>query len=170
MSSIAPARRLFALSIVARLPLAMLGIGLLVHAHHLTGSLAAAGATTGAYALGLAAGGPLLGRLADRRGQTAVLLASATAEAALLALAGALEVGVPAASLVALAAAIGACTPPVGACVRTLLPCLLADEGSLRAAYAVDASVVEITWVAGPPMILAAGAVLSTGAARSPPG
>jgi hypothetical protein len=165
IASAPAARRLFAMSIVARLPLAMLGIGLLVHAQQLTGSLAAAGASTGAYALGLAAGGPLLGRLADRRGQTAVLIASAAAEAALLALAGALPAGISAAELVALAAAIGACTPPVGACVRTLLPDLLADEGSLRAAYAVDASVVEITWVVGPPIVLAAGAALSTGAA-----
>jgi hypothetical protein len=168
MSSIvsAPAaRRLFAISIAARLPLAMLGIGLLVHAHQLTGSLVAAGASTGAYALGLAAGGPLLGRLADRRGQTGVLLASAAAEAALLALTGAVPAGISAPALVALAAAIGACTPPVGACVRTLLPDLLGDAASVRAAYAVDASVVEITWVAGPPVILATGAALSTGAA-----
>jgi MFS family permease len=168
MSSIAAnpaARRLFAVSVVARLPLAMLGIGLLVHAQHLTGSLASAGAATGAYALGLAAGGPVLGRLADRRGQTVVLPASATAEAVLLASAGALPVGVAAPVLVVLAAAIGACTPPVGACVRTLLPDLLGDADSVRAAYAVDASVVEITWVAGPPMILGAGAALSTGAA-----
>ena len=38
-------------SIVARLPLAMLSIGLLVHAEHLTGSFAAAGRVTGAYAV-----------------------------------------------------------------------------------------------------------------------
>ena len=168
MSSIASnpaAGRLFAISIVARMPLAMLGIGLLVHAERLTGSLAAAGAATGAYALGLAAGGPVLGRLADRRGQTLVLLAGAAAEAVLLVLAGAVPVGVAAPVLVAVAAAIGACTPPLGACVRTLLPDLIGDEDAVRAASAVDASVVEITWVAGPPMILAAGAALSTGAA-----
>src|ERR671934_3168130 len=98
MSSIASApagRRLFAISIVARLPLAMLGIGLLVHAQHLTGSLVAAGSVSGAYALGLAAGGPLLERVADRRGQTRVLLASAVAEAALLGSAGAMPAAVP---------------------------------------------------------------------------
>src|SRR3954469_22566167 len=103
MSSIAStpaARRLFAISVVARLPLAMLGIGLLVHAQQLTGSLVAAGSATGAYALGLAAGGPLLGRLADRRGQTGVLLASAAAEAVLLAATGALPAGAPAPALV----------------------------------------------------------------------
>ena len=56
------ARRLFVISIVARLPLTMLSIGLLVHAQHLTGSFAAAGAVSGAYAVALGVGGPLLGR------------------------------------------------------------------------------------------------------------
>ena len=61
------ARWLFAVSILARLPLAMLSIALLVHAEHLTGSFAAAGAVAGIYAAALGVGGPLLGTLADRR-------------------------------------------------------------------------------------------------------
>ena len=64
-------------SVVARLPMAMLSIGLLVHTEHLTGSFAAAGIVAGAFALSLGVGGPLLGRLVDRRGQTTVLLAGA---------------------------------------------------------------------------------------------
>jgi MFS family permease len=55
-------------SVVARLPLAMFSIALLVHARHLTGSFAAAGLVTGAYAGAVGVGGPLLGRLVDRRG------------------------------------------------------------------------------------------------------
>src|SRR5436190_475010 len=46
------ARRLLVISVVARLPLTTLSIGLLVHARHLTGSFAAAG---GAYAVEAAA-------------------------------------------------------------------------------------------------------------------
>ena len=53
----------------------MLSIGLLVHAQHLTGSFAAAGVVTGVYAIALGVGGPLLGQLVDRRGQTLVLVA-----------------------------------------------------------------------------------------------
>src|SRR4051812_50219057 len=71
------APRLFAISIAARLPLAMLSIALLVHAEHLTGSFAQAGVVTGAYAVALGVGGPLLGQLVDRRGQTLPLLAGA---------------------------------------------------------------------------------------------
>jgi MFS family permease len=167
MQSIASAPRalrLLAISVIARLPLAMFSIGLLVHAQHLTGSFAAAGVVTGAYAMALGVGGPLLGQLVDRRGQTSVLLTSASVSAALLGAVAALPAGAPPAVLVALAAAIGLATPPLGACVRALLPDLLGDPGALRAAYAAEASAVELTWIAGPPLALALGALWSTGA------
>jgi len=83
------------LSLIARLPVTMLSIGLLVHAQRLTGSFALAGLVTGAYALALGAGGPLLARLVDRRGQTSVLLVSATVSAALLLVLALLPVGAP---------------------------------------------------------------------------
>ena len=133
------ALRLFATSIVARLPLAMFSIGLLVHARQLTGSFAAAGLVTGAYAIAVGAGGPLLGRLVDRRGQTSVLLTSAAAAALLLAVTAALPSGAPVPLLVALAAGIGLATPPLGACIRTLVPDLLADADAARAAPAREA-------------------------------
>ena len=63
----------------------MFGIAMLVHAEHLTGSYAAAGIVAGAYAVAIGVGGPLLGRLVDRRGQAPVLVASAAAAAAALA-------------------------------------------------------------------------------------
>ena len=164
------ARRLFAISIVARLPLAMLSIGLLVHAERLTGSFAAAGLVTGVYAIALGVGGPLLGRLVDRRGQTAVLLASACVAAALLSAIAMLPAGAPLPVLIALAGGIGLATPPLGACLRTLLPALLPDPRAVRAAFAVEASAVELTWVSGPPLALGLGALWSTGAALAAAG
>ncbi|MGA2009859.1 MAG: MFS transporter [Solirubrobacteraceae bacterium] len=168
MNSIASAtgaRRLLTTSIVARLPPAMLTIGLLVHTQHLTGSFAAAGVVTGAYAIALAVGGPLLGRLVDRRGPTSVLLASASVGATLLVMIALLPAGVPTIVLVALAAGIGLATPPVGACLRTQLPALAPDPGAVRAAYALEASVLELTYIFGPPLALGIGALWSTGAA-----
>ena len=76
-----------------------------------------------------------------------------------------LPAGAPLAVLVALAAGIGLATPPVGACLRTQLPALLPDPGAVRSAYAFEASVVELTWIAGPPLALCIGALWSTGAA-----
>jgi predicted MFS family arabinose efflux permease len=165
IASSAGARRLFATSIVARLAPEMLSIGILVHTRHLTGSFAAAGLVTGVYAIALGVGGPLLGRLVDRRGQTATLLVSASVAATLLAAIAVLSPGAPLVVLVALAAGIGLATPPVGACLRTQLPTLLSDPGAVRAAYALEASVIELTYIAGPPLALCVGALWSTGAA-----
>jgi MFS family permease len=159
------ARRLFATSIIARLPPAMLSMGLLVHTQRLSGSFAAAGAVTGVYAVALGVGGPLLGKLVDRRGQTSVLLASASVAATLLVAIALMPAGAPLAGLIALAAGIGLATPPVGACLRTQLPALLPDPSTVRAAYALEASVVELTFVFGPPLALCIGALWSTGAA-----
>ena len=159
------ALRLFALSFVARVPLTMLSIALLVHAQHLTGSFAAAGIVAGAYAVAVGVGGPVLGQLVDRRGQTATLLGSAAASAGLLGAVAVLPAGAPFVALVGLAAAIGLATPPLGACLRTLLPGLLPDAGAVRAAYAVEATASELTWVSGPPLALGLGALWSTGGA-----
>ena len=173
MSAIASAPgalRVFVISIVARLPLTMLSIGLLVHARHLTGSFAAAGVVTGAYGVSLGVGGPLLGKLVDRRGQTAVVVASAGVAAPLLGAVAVMPVGTSPAVLVALACGIGLAEPPLGACVRTLLPGLLGDADAARAAYAADASASELTWIAGPPLALGLGAAWSTGAALAAAG
>jgi MFS transporter len=159
------ALRILAISIIARLPLAMLGIALLVHVVHLTGSYAAAGIVSGANAVALGVGGPLLGKLVDRRGQTAVLILGGCVSGTLLGAMASLPVGAPLPLLVALAVAIGLTVPPLGACVRALLPLLVPDPSAAPAVYAVETSAVEFTWVVGPPLALGLAAVLSTGVA-----
>jgi MFS family permease len=166
MRSIVPspgARRLLVTSILARLaPEGMLSIGLLVHAQQLTGSFAAAGAVTGAFAIALGVGGPPLGRLVDRRGQTTVLLVSASIAAPLLLAIALLPAGAPLAVLLALAAGAGLSIPPVGACLRTQLPALLPSSTAVSKAYALEASLVELTYIFGPPLALGIAALWST--------
>jgi predicted MFS family arabinose efflux permease len=159
------ALRLLSTSVAARVPLAMLSIALLVHAQHLTGSFAAAGIVMAAYAGAIGVGGPLLGRLVDRCGQTAVLAASTSASSGLLVALALLPAGTRIAIPAALAAALGLATPPVAACLRTLLPDVLPDPASVRTAFAIEASASELTWVSGPPLALGVGALWSTGAA-----
>jgi predicted MFS family arabinose efflux permease len=155
----------FVASILARLPLAMLTIGMLVHVKHVTGSFAAAGLVSGTLAVAQGAGGPALGRLVDRRGQTAVLLAGALVTGAGLLATAALPADAPLTALIALATVIGLATPPVGPCMRALLPGMAEDAEAQRGAYAIDSAAVELTWVSGPPLVLLAGTLLSTGAA-----
>ena len=161
----ASGRALIASSIVARLPLAMFSIALLVHAQRLTGSFAVAGAASGAYAISGAVSAPVLGRLVDRCGQTKVLVSGATVTAVALVVTGVLPVTTPPAVLVALAAAAGMATPPLGACVRTLLPAIVGEPARLPALFAFESTALEITFVLGPPLALGLGAVWSTGAA-----
>src|SRR4051794_20963903 len=163
------ANRLFALSIVARVPVAMLSIGLLVHTQQASGSYAAAGLVAGALALAQGLGGPLLGRAVDRRGQTLVLVASALVCAGALVVSAALPGAAPVALRVVLALAAGAALPPVGACLRTLLA-VLVDKEDVRGAYATDAAASELCWIGGPPIVLALGAAVSTGAALAAAG
>jgi MFS family permease len=152
-------------SIVARLPLAMFSIALLVHAQRLTGSFAVAGLVTGAYAVASAASAPLLGGLVDRRGQTSVLVGGASVSAGLLVAIALLPAGAPAALLIALGAATGLATPPLAACVRTLLPAIVPDPSGLPRLFALESTVLELTFVAGPPLALGLGSLWSPGAA-----
>lgn len=115
-------------SLVARLPLAMFSISLLIrislliHVHRVTGSFAVAGAASGAYVIGRGLTSPLLGRLVDRHGQTAVLIACATASAILLVAVALLPASAPNPLVVVLSATIGTVSPPLAACVRALIP------------------------------------------------
>ncbi len=156
---------LFASSILARLPLAMFSIGLLVHAQRLTGSFAVAGLVTGAYALFGAVSSPILGRLVDRCGQTTVLVSGATVTALLLVTIGLLPATTSPSILVALSAACGAATPPLAACLRTMLPGLVLDPKGLPALYALESTVLELTFIFGPPLALGLGVLWSPGGA-----
>ncbi len=166
----ASGRALIASSIAARLPLAMFSIALLVHAQQLTGSFAVAGVVSGAYAISGAVSAPVLGRLVDRCGQTRVLLSGATLAALALVITGMLPVGAPAAVQVALAVGAGMTTPPLGACMRTLLPAIVSEPDRLPALFAFESTALEITFVLGPPLALGVGAVWSTGAALASAG
>ncbi|MGI8572644.1 MAG: MFS transporter [Solirubrobacteraceae bacterium] len=152
-------------SILARLPLAMFSIALLVHAQRLTGSFAVAGVVSGAYAISCALSAPLLGRLVDRCGQTAVLVSGATITGLVLVTTGMLPSSTPRLLLIALAAVIGLSTPPLAACVRTLLPAIANDPSGLPALFAFESTVLEVTFIFGPPLALGLGALWSTGAA-----
>lgn len=165
MLSAPGAAPLLATSILARLPLAMFSIALLVHAQHLTGSFAVAGVVSAAYAIAGAVSGPVLGRLVDHGGQTRVLVSGATIMALVLVIIGALPRGASPLLLVGLAGCSGLATPPLEACVRTLLPAIVAEPSGLPALFAFESTVLELTFVFGPPLALGLGLLWSTGAA-----
>jgi MFS family permease len=151
------ARRLLAGSLLARTPLGMSSLAILLLVRERSGSFAAAGAAVGGFSLASAAMAPVQGTLVDRLGQTRILVPSALGQAALLtALVGAAEAGARGPVLVALAIAAGALVPPFSACTRALWR-VVAGDGPLReSAYAVDAISQELIWIAGPLVVAAA--------------
>jgi MFS family permease len=145
-------------SVIARLPMGMASLAIVLLVRERTGSFAAAGAAVGAFALAGAATTPLLGTLVDRAGLRRVLVPSATAQALLLgALVAAALADAAAPVLVVLAGAAGACLPPLSACLRVLWPVIAPDPDRREAAYSLDAVSQELIWTTGP--IVVAGVV-----------
>ena len=176
----------FAAAVLARLPVSMAPLGMVLLVEHVRGSYASAGLVTGAYAVGTAVGSPVWGRAIDRFGQARVIVPAVLASGALLAALALSAVGgageVP---LLALAAASGATFPPFSAAMRASWRALLPDPAQRRAGYALDASAVEALFVVGPlvlslllvvtppvaPLLITAGLLVGGGLlyAASPP-
>jgi MFS family permease len=153
-------------SVLARMPLGMNSLAILLFMRARTGSFLQAGIAVGAYTLANAAAAPLQGRLLDRLPHRRVLLACALAESSLLiALVLAADAGASSGPLIALACIAGAVMPPVSASVRTLWPLIARGAGALESAYALDATTQEVIWTLGPVSVGACTAILSASAA-----
>lgn len=148
-----------AASVVAGLAIGLpLAVVLMVQGE--TGSFASAGAVTGAFAIASAISGPLRGRLIDVHGQSRTLPSLAIASVScLVALVFATTGRAPLAVLLTLGAVGGAANVPLLPSMRTLWADLVESE-QLETAYAIQAVLVEIFFIAGP---LAAGALIALG-------
>ena len=156
---------LCATSVLARLPVGMGAVALVIFVHDRTDSFGAAGLAAGAFTIGLGATSPLLGRLVDRRGPRPVLIPSALlAAVALVAVVLLAEAGVGTAPLVLASAVAGCSTPPVGGLLRQLWPRLVEPEDLVNG-YVVDSLLIEVFFVAGP---LLTGLLAATVGAASP--
>src|SRR5829696_393655 len=147
-------RRLVLSGMLARLPAGMIGLALLLLVREQGGTYAAAGVVSGGYFVATAVGAPIAGRLVDRRGQARILLTRAVIFPALLlavCLLALLDAPLTAVGLAA--AAAGALTPPVGASLRALWPRIFGDPQLRAAAYALEASLQEITFIVGPLLV-----------------
>jgi MFS family permease len=149
------ARPLVLASLVGRLSFATGPLGLVLFVQHATGSFAQAGAVSAAVALFSGLLAPVRGRLVDRYGQRRCLPPLAAVFAA--SLVGIVAVARPGpagiAATVGLAAAAGAAAPPLGASMRVLWISLVGQGPKLQTAYALDAVLDELLFVAGPLLI-----------------
>ncbi len=148
------ARRLFLWALLARLPVGMVPLALILVVRAEGGSYGAAGAVVGAHFVAGAIGSPVAGRLVDRRGHAHVLRPRAVLyPALLLALCVLSLVDAPIVAFGACAVAAGALMPPVAASLRSLWPRLLPEPSLRAAAYALEASLQEVFFVVGPLLV-----------------
>ena len=155
-------KRLVLSGLLARLPMGMVGLALLLLVRDNGGSYAAAGAVSGAYFVATAIGSPIAGRLVDQRGQTRILLPRALIfPSALLGVCALALLDAPLPAIAICAAAAGALMPPIGASLRSLWPRLFADAERRSTAYALEASLQEIFFVVGPLLVALLTAVAS---------
>jgi MFS family permease len=157
---------LLATGILARLPLSMYALALLLAVQRQTGSLADAGLVSGSAAAGYGVFGPVLGRMTDRYGQARVLRAGALADAmAFAALTAGLHAAAPTGTLVVLAFLAGASLPPVAACQRACWPLVTGGGALLDTAFAVDTMLLDAFLIIGPLLVAAITALASPTAA-----
>ncbi|MFJ4694131.1 MFS transporter [Streptomyces sp. NPDC088766] len=147
----APGSRGFsAAGFLGRMPLSMMGIGVVTMVSQLTGRYGLAGALSATIALSAAAIGPQISRLVDRHGQRKVLRpATLVALAAAAGLLLAAHFAWPDWVLFACAAAIGA-VPSLGAMIRARWAALYRGTPQLHTAYSFESVVDEVCFIFGP--------------------
>lgn len=152
--------------LVARLPVGINGLALVLFLREETGSFSVPGAVAGGMALGIGLGAPAMGRMVDRLGPRfllAVAVANASGVLALVALGSA---GAPTPELVALAALTGALFPPNPSVLRARFPALLRDAPELvQPAYALDSVLLEVSFVVSPLLVAVIVATIAPAAA-----
>ena len=148
----------FLIAFIARLPFAMMVVGVLTVVVSARGSLSLGGLTSAAVGLGTACFGPLLGAAADRFGQRTVLLALAFGNAAMLLLFTAVVYGPAADGFVLLAAlGIGATAPQVAPLSRSRLVTMIGERmpaerraRTVSGTMAYESAADETVFVFGP--------------------
>jgi MFS family permease len=146
------------ISFLGRLPVAMIQFGSVLLVTETSGSLATGGTVACALALGQVTMGPLVGRLADRRGQRPVVLGFSLLNAVAIAVytLGALF-GLPTPTLVVLAVLAGASIPGIGPLARARAVPLVrragGDDRVVNTVLSLESTMDELSFVLGPALV-----------------
>jgi MFS family permease len=158
---------LISATLLARFPIGINALAIILYLQEERGSFAVAGAVAGALAAGSGVGAPVQGRLVDALGQRRVLVPLGIVHAAALGtLVASTEAGAATVLLVLCGFAAGFAIPPTSSVLRSMWPSLLKDRPDLlQAAYALDSVLIELIFIAGPLLTAAIATVLSPQAA-----
>lgn len=138
----------------ARLPISMVGIGIVLLVEASTGSYGLAGALSAVFIVGASAGAPVQARLADRYGQAALLTPTSIVHAvSLTAFIVITAYDGPTWTLVATAALAGLSLPQIGAMVRARWSALPPGTIRLHTTYSLESVFDEVVFVLGPVLV-----------------
>ncbi|WP_233224209.1 MFS transporter [Amycolatopsis sp. BJA-103] len=144
-----------AAGLLARIPVPMMGIGIITMLARTRGDYGLAGLVSAAFTLSMALLGPQVSRLVDRRGQGRILMPvtgiSVLAIGALLLCA---RFGAPDWTLF-VCAVLGGFMPSMAAMVRARWSALYRGSPRLHTAFALESVVDELTFVIGPALSVA---------------
>ena len=151
--------RLFAASLLARLPMGINGLAIVLMVKAETGSFGTAGAAAGALALGTGLCAPLTARLIDAFGARMLLVLAAICSAGLLGVIVLAHTAAPPVALVLVAFVAGGSFPPASSVLRAQYPRLFAGRPELlQGAFALDSVLTESIFTVAP--LLTAGLVV----------
>ncbi|VVO52984.1 hypothetical protein PS870_00400 [Pseudomonas fluorescens] len=141
-------------SSIARLPQAMIGIGIITMLVQQTGLYWLAGSVAGTFTLANALIGPQVSKLVDQRGQSRVLpLVTTFSICMLLALIVAVSMRAPTPLLFILAALAGT-MPSMPAMIRARWTQLFRGKPQLHTAFSLDTVLTELAFIIGPPLAI----------------
>ncbi|MHC8344748.1 MFS transporter [Pseudomonas sp. RT6P73] len=141
-------------SSIARLPQAMIGIGIITMLVQQTGLYWLAGSVAGTFTLANALVGPQVSKLVDLRGQRRVLpVVTAFSIGMLLALIIAVYLRAPGPLLFILAALAGT-MPSMPAMIRARWTQLFRGKPQLHTAFSLDTVLTELAFIIGPPLAI----------------
>lgn len=145
------ARAFSAAGFLARTPLSMTGLGIVLLVSATTGSFGRAGLITAMATLTGAVTAPVWGRLIDRIGQARVLVAAAViCNVSLTLLIVTVQLGSPLPLTLLTAVGVGLGFSSAGSCVRARWSYRLNGDPLLNTAYALEAVVDEVVFIVGP--------------------
>jgi MFS family permease len=158
-----PGTRAFsAAGLLARVPMATVGLGSVLLVEGETGSYTLAGAVSGTLALSFAVASPQWARAMDRVGQGRVLRATAVLYLVLgLAFVAVVLADAPHWTWFVLAALSGASGANVGSVVRTRWAHALPDPAQRQTAFAFESVADEVVFVVAPPLVTFLAALIA---------
>ncbi|MEU3657449.1 MFS transporter [Streptomyces sp. NPDC032161] len=138
--------------VLARMPLSMLGVGVITMVSRTHGSYALAGALAACYTLVAAVASPQVARLVDRYGQRRIVVPVAISSAACVWAMATVSASDGPEALLFVFALLAGVTPSAPALVRSRWSHILRDSGDTHTAYSWETVLDEVCFILGPPL------------------